>query len=114
MAVSGMGFPVGVTPFDDAPAVIEVPIVFHDLPQKFCTSGDSFATHLHAVESDVVDMEAFALAKVCLGERVAFACAKYITDGADSDSAAHWEAALDAAARSFADLYAAFSRRGKV
>jgi adenosylhomocysteine nucleosidase len=105
MDVSGMGFPVGVTPFDDAPAVIEFPIVFHDLPQKLCTSGDSFATHLHAVESDVVDMEAFALAKVCLNEGVQFACAKYITDGADSDSAVHWEAALDAAAHSFAALY---------
>jgi len=107
MDVSGMGLPAGVTPFDDTPAVIEFPIVFHHLPQKLCSSGDSFATHLHAVESDVVDMEAFAFAKVCLGERVAFACAKYITDGADSDSAAHWEAALDAAAHSFAKLYAA-------
>jgi hypothetical protein len=37
---------------------------------------------------------------------VPFACAKYVTDGADSDSAAHWEAALDAASRSFAALYA--------
>ncbi len=51
-------------------------------------------------------MEAFALARVCVAESVRFACAKYITDGADSDSAAHWEAALDAAARSFANLYA--------
>jgi len=109
MDVSGMGFPVGVTPFDDTPALIEFPIVFPYLPQKLCTSGDSFATHMHAVESDVVDMEAFAFAKVCLGERVAFACVKYITDGADSDSAAHWEAALDAAANSFAALYASLS-----
>ena len=60
---------------------------------------DSFATHLHEVDGDVVDMEAFALASVCLGERVAFACAKYITDGADSDSAAHWEAALERGAQ---------------
>lgn len=109
MDVSGLGFPVGVTPFDDAPSVIEFPIVFPHLSQKLCTSGDSFATHRHAVESDVVDMEAFALAKVCLGERVAFACAKYITDGADSDSAAHWEAALDAAAQSFAALYSSLN-----
>ena len=54
-------------------------------------------------------MEAFAFAKVCLGERVAFGCAKYITDGADSDSATHWEAALEAAAQSFAALYSSLN-----
>jgi len=51
-------------------------------------------------------MESFALARVCVTEQVPFACAKYVTDGADSDSAVHWEAALDAAAKSFAVLYA--------
>ena len=105
MDVSGMGFPVGVTPFDTAPAVIEFPIVFTHLPQKTCSSGDSFATDRHALDGDVVDMEAFALARVCLVEKVPFACAKYITDGADADSAAHWQAALEAASRSFAVLY---------
>jgi adenosylhomocysteine nucleosidase len=54
-------------------------------------------------------MEAFALARVCLAERVQFGCLKYVTDGADSDSAAHWEAALDAAARRFAQAYVSLS-----
>lgn len=106
MDVSGLGFAPGVTPFDDAPAVLEFPEVFSRLPHAICSSGDSFATHLHAVDADVVDMEAFALARVCHAEGVRFACAKYITDGADSDAAAHWEAALAAASRSFAALYA--------
>jgi adenosylhomocysteine nucleosidase len=105
MDASGFGFAPGVTPFDTTPAVIEFPPVFAQLPQHTCSTADSFATHLHAVDGDVVDMEAFALAKVCLQDGVAFACAKYITDGADSDSAAHWEAALEAAARSYATLY---------
>jgi adenosylhomocysteine nucleosidase len=105
MDVSGLGFPVGVTPFDSAPPVIEFPPLFAQLPHKTCSSGDSFATHLHAVESDVVDMEAFALARVCLAERMPFGCAKYITDGADADAPAHWEAALDAAAREFVTLF---------
>ncbi len=106
MDVSGLGFAPGITPFDETPAVIQVPAVFARLPQLHCSSADSFATDLHTVAGDVVDMEAFALARVCMAESIPFACAKYITDGADSDSAAHWQAALEAAARSFAALYA--------
>jgi len=106
MDVSGLGFPRGVTPFDAAPPMIEFPPVFTHLPQLVCSTADSFATHLHEVDGDVVDMEAFALARVCLAEGVPFACVKYVTDGADADSSAHWQAALDAAARSFAGAYA--------
>jgi adenosylhomocysteine nucleosidase len=110
MDVSGLGFPAGVTPFDDAPAMIEFPVVFDALPQQHCSTADSFATDLHAVDGDVVDMEAFALARVCLSERVPFACAKYVTDGADGDSAVHWEAALEAASQAFAHLYSSLPR----
>jgi len=109
MDVSGLGFPRGVTPFDAAPAVLEFPPVFTRLPQLECSTADSFATHLHEVDGDVVDMEAFALARVCFAERMPFACVKYVTDGADADSAAHWENALDAAARGFAGAYASLA-----
>jgi adenosylhomocysteine nucleosidase len=105
MDVSGLGFAPGVTPFDEAPPVIEFPPVLAHLPQRMCSTADSFATHLHAVSGDVVDMEAFALARVCLHERARFACVKFVTDGADGDSAAHWEAALDAAAHAFERVY---------
>jgi len=105
MDVSGLGFAPGVTPFDDTPAVIEFPPVFAHLPQVLCSTADSFATHRHEVGGDVVDMEAFALARVCRTENARFGCAKYITDGADSDSATHWEAALDNAARAFVTAY---------
>ena len=94
-----------VTPFDATPPVIAFPVVLTHLPQVLCSTADSFATHRHEVAGDVVDMEAFALARVCLAENAAFACAKYVTDGADSDSATHWEAALDAASRSFITVY---------
>jgi adenosylhomocysteine nucleosidase len=105
MDVSGLGFAPGATPFDDAPAVLEFPPVFSHLPQRLCSTADSFATHRHTIEGDVVDMEAFALARVCLAERARFACIKYVTDGADADSAAHWQAALDGAAREFERVY---------
>ncbi len=105
MDVSGLGFAPGVTPFDATPAIIEFPPVFARLPQLTCSTADSFATDLHEIDGDVVDMEAFALARVSIAEQIPFACAKYVTDGADSDSATHWEAALEAASHSFAALY---------
>ncbi|HEU4781068.1 MAG TPA: 5'-nucleosidase [Steroidobacteraceae bacterium] len=105
MDVSGLGFAPGVTPFDETPAVIEFPVLLGHLPQALCSTADSFATHRHEVGGDVVDMEAFALARVCVAENARFGCGKYVTDGADSDSATHWEAALDAAARSFVTVY---------
>jgi adenosylhomocysteine nucleosidase len=108
MDVTGLGFPRGVTPFDATPAVIEFPAVFAGLPQTLCSTADSFATAPH--DGDVVDMEAFALARVCVAQGARFACAKYVTDGADGDSAAHWEAALEAASLAFAHLYDALPR----
>ena len=105
MDVSGLGFAPGVTPFDEAPAVIEFPPVLAHLSQHTCSTADSFATHRHSVDGDVVDMEAFALARACLAEGARFACVKYVTDGADVDSAAHWEAALDAASMAFERVY---------
>jgi adenosylhomocysteine nucleosidase len=105
MDVTGLGFAVGVTPFDETPAVIEFPPLLPALPQRLCSTADSFATHQHAVDGDVVDMEAFALARVCIAERARFGCVKYVTDGADADSAAHWEAALDAASRAFERVF---------
>ncbi len=105
MDVSGLGFLPGVTPFDATPPVLEFPRVFGHLPPVLCSTADSFATDRHSIDGDVVDMEAFALARVCLAENACFGCVKYITDGADSDSAMHWEAALDNAARAFTTVY---------
>ena len=109
MDASGMGLAVGVTPFDATPAIVEFPEFFAQLPQMLCSTADSFATDLHQVDGDVVDMEAFSLARVCVAEKARFACAKYVTDGADGNSAANWEAELDNAARNFASLYESMS-----
>src|ERR1700730_13813286 len=42
MDVSGIGYPLGVTPFEDIPAQLEFPLLFGELPQALCGSGDSF------------------------------------------------------------------------
>jgi adenosylhomocysteine nucleosidase len=105
MDVSGLGFDRGVTPFEEIPRVIEFPSAFPDLPAATCGTGDSFETGVRSVTCDVVDMEAYALAKVCLVEGTVFACAKYVSDGADHAAAADWQANLHRAADQFLSLY---------
>jgi adenosylhomocysteine nucleosidase len=106
MDVRALGFAYGVTPFDDLPAQLEFPAAFPALPQGLCGSGDSFATGETLMHCEVVDMEAYAYAKVCRVEGARFACAKYITDGADHTAAIDWRANLAAAAAAFWQLYA--------
>jgi adenosylhomocysteine nucleosidase len=106
MDVRALGFAYGVTPFEDLPAELEFAPTFAQLPQGLCGSGDSFATGESIMHCEVVDMEAYAFAKVCRLEGVDFACAKYITDGADHAAAGDWNANLAAAAAAFWQLYA--------
>ncbi len=105
MDVSGLGFEVGVTPFEDTPALLKFEPVFGHLPAAICGSGDSFVTAQTGSEYTVVDMEAYALAKVCLLERGNFACVKYVTDGSDDDAGNDWQKNAHKAAESFLDLY---------
>lgn len=106
MDVSGLGFPIGATPFDgDVPAELEFPEVFAGLPHGVCGTGDRFEAHDRNLPWDVIDMEAYAFAKVCWLEKLPFACAKFISDGADGSAAGDWEASLPHAAREFRALY---------
>jgi adenosylhomocysteine nucleosidase len=87
MLVSALGFPPGQTPFEDA---IALELGAGGLT---CSSGDSFVTDpaLH-LPSDLVDMEAYALAKACHQAGVAFHCYKFVSDRADGSSSADWSA----------------------
>jgi adenosylhomocysteine nucleosidase len=105
MDVGALGFAHGVTPFDELPPMLEFPAVFADLAEAVCGSGDSFATADHGPACDVVDMEAYALAKACCAEGAAFACAKYVSDAADGNAALHWKENVAGAADRFLALY---------
>jgi len=105
MDVSGLGVPVGTTPYEDMPPRIEVASLLPDLPQSVCGSGDSFAIAPGVLECDVVDMEAYALAKVCQLEGTAFTAVKYVTDGADEAAALDWRSNLHLAAELFLRTY---------
>jgi adenosylhomocysteine nucleosidase len=105
MDVRGLGFSVGVTPFDEAPATLSFRPVFIELPTARCGSGDSFVTSSEAAVYGVVDMEAYALAKVCLVHGAEFVSVKYVTDGADHAAAGDWQANVHKAADEFLRLY---------
>jgi len=104
MDVVALGFAYGQTPFDTTPATLTVARRFPHLAAGMCGSGDSFVEATPPIPCDVVEMEAFALAKVCMHEGVAFACVKYITDGADGNASRDWQENLAAASQYFYEL----------
>jgi adenosylhomocysteine nucleosidase len=104
MDVRALGFALGVTPYDEAPARLTFDPIFQ-LPAAVCGSGDSFATADSDVNCAVVDMEAYALAKVCWNENAKFACVKYVTDGADTSAANDWQRNVHKAAEEFLRLF---------
>ena len=97
MDVTGLGFMKGETPFeDDPPITIETPKdVFNPIGRRAtCGSGDNFVEDKTNYYGEVVDMEAYALAKVCYQYNVPFISFKYITDGADEQAHEDWESNL--------------------
>jgi len=112
MNVSGLGFALGVTPYDEAPSSLIFDPVFTHLPAGICGSGDSFATADIEVDCAVIDMEAYALAKVCWHENARFACVKYVTDGADHTAAEDWQRNVHVAAEEFLQLFQSLQDSG--
>jgi adenosylhomocysteine nucleosidase len=43
------------------------------------------------IPADVVDMEAYAIAKACVRNKIEFRCFKYITDQADEQAHDSWK-----------------------
>jgi adenosylhomocysteine nucleosidase len=105
MDVRPLGVPLGTTPYDDLPAVLAVPRRWPILPEAACGSADHFVSGHDVGDCDVVDMEAYALAKVCRREDVAFMAVKYVTDGGDRSAHRDWAANLPRAAAAFRTLY---------
>lgn len=90
MDVTGLGFMRGETPFEDG-LVIESLCEFNPIGRKaLCGTGDNFVEDKTSYYGEVVDMEAYALAKVCQHYDVPFISFKYITDGADEQAHEDW------------------------
>ena len=75
---------LGETPFDNINEIIISDKGFS------CGSGDSFVKNKIEMNVDLVDMESYALAKVCKLENIKFRCFKYLSDNADKNAPNDW------------------------
>ena len=101
MDATPLGFKKGETPFDKGPSMIDFSHIKNPIGKNLtCYTGDSFATDLTPYD-DVVDMEAYALAKVCYNIGVDFVSFKYITDDGNADD---WETFCSEGAGKFKEI----------
>ena len=95
MDVRGLGFELGETPFDKTKEIVISESGYS------CGTGDSFVNKKIGIKVDVVDMEAYAIAKVCKLENIEFKCFKYISDNADENADVDWNENLILGANTF-------------
>tara|TARA_Y100001973_G_scaffold97180_1_gene152951 strand:- start:40 stop:579 length:540 start_codon:yes stop_codon:yes gene_type:complete len=87
MDATPMGLKIGETPFDKEPSMIDFSHIKNPIGKNLtCYTGDSFVTDIQYM--DVVDMEAYALAKTCRNFGIDFVSYKYISDDGNADD---WE-----------------------
>ena len=96
MDVRPLGVALGETPFEDDSLQIKFAP-----PALSCATGDSFVATAPELACDLVDMELYAIAKVCRAAGVPLRSFKYISDKADGAAPQDWRAALRHAASAF-------------
>ena len=84
MDLRSLGLPLGVTLND------HINDIYLDRPGLSCGTGDNFVTANQELNTDLYDMEAYALAKLCLIEKIKFFCFKYISDEANENALSDW------------------------
>ena len=84
MDATPLGFKIGQTPFD------EIEEINFGSAGYSCGTGDSFVTQTPKLKTDLVDMEAYAIAKICYLKDIKFKCFKYISDNADEGANNDW------------------------
>jgi len=86
MQCTGLGLLPGVTPFEDPQQMLCI-----EPTGLICSTGDNFVTDPKLeISADLVDMESYAIAKVCQQTGVEFDCYKFVTDQADTDASHDW------------------------
>lgn len=106
MDVSALGFELGMTPMDEEyPSHIDLDAHFPQLRKGICGTGDNFATTISALACNLVDMEGYAIAKVCKKLGVNLISVKYISDGANQEAHIEWQDNLLIGAKKLLSIY---------
>jgi len=84
MDARALGFEPGQTPYDP------VLTIRFGWAGHFCETGDNFVTQTPGIETDVVDLEAYAMATTCLSKHVDLICYKFISDNANAGASLDW------------------------
>jgi len=94
--LEGLGFELGQTPFEDGEDsfLLEDCTLIDKVTRRekvLCSTGDNFVSEAPRLSSDIVDMELYAIAKVCSREGIPLYAWKFISDHADGNSPNDWE-----------------------
>ena len=85
MTCEALGCVPGQTPFESS-------VRIGNLNGLICSTGDNFVMNPKLeIPADVVDMEAYAIAKACAKYNVEFVCWKYISDQANQNAHNDWK-----------------------
>ena len=94
-----LDFKLGETPFD------RISNIILSNEGYICATGDRFVKNKLEINCDIVDMEAYALAKICKVYDIEFKCFKYISDYANDESSNDWIENCNKGAGKFLSLY---------
>mgnify|MGYP001421363537 CR=1 FL=1 len=98
--------PRGIVPYDTSEYCGA--IMLNSNTNITCGTGDSFVTEkdpwFDYSNVDIVDMEAYGIAKICAKEQIDFECYKFITDFADEDAMKDWQLNQANGAEAFLDI----------
>ena len=98
MDVRPLGFKVGETPYDD---INDISLGRSGLS---CGTGDNFVSSTQNIDTDLFDMEAYAIAKFCLLNELEFYCYKFVSDNANDEAAEDWKNNIAEGAKDFIKL----------
>jgi len=92
MVCCELGSKPGQTPFEDLGVVLDL-----GGDGLTCSTGDNFVTNPELeIPADIVDMEAYAIAKTCYRKGVEFVCYKFVSDSANEHSYRDWREMVSA------------------
>ncbi len=91
MDASILGFPKGATPFLDLPAVIPIPDLIPDIPAASISTGADIVTGkgYDMIDTDMVDMESFAVLRAAQRFGVPMVGLRGISDGRNDLTGLH-------------------------